>query len=84
MALDAALHNTQYYKVRIKGKVEQSWEWRSAPLLHLNVVATEKGAFGSPSTKVANFIYIHTHTPKESETIYQSFTYQIIRIILTS
>ena len=30
MALDAALLNTQYYKVRIKGKVEQSREWSSA------------------------------------------------------
>ena len=26
MVLDAALLSTQYYKVRIKGKVEQSWE----------------------------------------------------------
>ena len=26
MVLDASLHNTQYYKVRIKGKVEQSRE----------------------------------------------------------
>ena len=26
MVLDASLLNTQYYKVRIKGKVEQSWE----------------------------------------------------------
>ena len=26
-------------------------------LLHLCVVAIEKGAFGSPSTKVANFTY---------------------------
>ena len=30
----------------------------SHPFLHLGVVATEKGAFGSLSTKVANFIYI--------------------------
>ena len=30
MILDAALLSTQYYKVRIKGKVEQSWEWGSA------------------------------------------------------
>ena len=29
------------------------------PLLHLGVVAIEKGAFGSPSTKVANFTYTH-------------------------
>ena len=27
MVLDAALLNTQYYKVQIKGKVEQSREW---------------------------------------------------------
>ena len=30
MVLDAALLNTQHYKMRIKGKVEQSWEWSSA------------------------------------------------------
>ena len=30
MALDAALLNTQHYKLRIKGKVEQSREWSSA------------------------------------------------------
>ena len=29
MVLDATLLNTQYYKVRIKGKVEQSKEWSS-------------------------------------------------------
>ena len=49
MVLDAALLNTHHYKVRIKGKVEH-------PLLHLSVVAIEKEAFGSPSTKVTNFI----------------------------
>ena len=30
MVLNAALHNTQYYKGRIKGKVEQSRELSSA------------------------------------------------------
>ena len=30
MLLDAALLSTQHYKVRIKGKVEQSWERSSA------------------------------------------------------
>ena len=30
MVLDASLLNTQHYKVRIKGKVEQSWERSSA------------------------------------------------------
>ena len=55
MELDTTLLNTQHYKVRFKGKVEQSREWSSAPPLHLGVVAIEKGAFGSPSTMVANF-----------------------------
>ena len=30
MVLDAALLNSQHYKGRIKGKVEQSWERSSA------------------------------------------------------
>ena len=30
MVLDAALLNTQHYKVRINGKVDQSWDWSSA------------------------------------------------------
>ena len=30
MVLDTSLFNTQQYKVRIKGKVEQSWERSSA------------------------------------------------------
>ena len=29
MELDTTLLNTQHYKVRFKGKVEQSWEWSS-------------------------------------------------------
>ena len=47
MVLDATLLNIRHYKVRIKGKVEQS-----------SVVAIKKGAFGSPSTTVANFTYL--------------------------
>ena len=54
MELDTTLLNTQHYKVRFKGKVEQSREWSSA-LPYTLVVAIEKGAFGSPSTMVANF-----------------------------
>ena len=50
MVLDTSLLNTQQYKVRIKGKLEQSRERSSTPL-HLGVVAIEKGAFGLPSTK---------------------------------
>ena len=30
MVLDAAFLSTQHYKVRIKDKVGQSWEWSSA------------------------------------------------------
>ena len=47
--------NTQHYKVRIKGKVEKSKECGSVPTLHLGVVASKKGASGSPSTKVTKF-----------------------------
>ena len=54
MVLDAALLNTQHYKVRIKSKVEQSPE-RSNAFPYTSIVAIEKGAFESPSTKVANF-----------------------------
>ena len=36
MVLDGTLLNTQHYKVRIKGKVEQSREWSSA-LLYTSV-----------------------------------------------
>ena len=58
MVLVATLLYIQNYKVGIKGKVEQSRERSSAPPLHFGVVATEKGAFGSPSTKAANFTYL--------------------------
>ena len=57
MVLDTSLLNTRQYKVRIKGKEEQFWERSSTLPLHLGVVVIEKGAFWSPSTKVANFTY---------------------------
>ena len=41
--------------VGIIGKVQQSRELGSALPLNLGVVAIEKGAFGLPSTEVANF-----------------------------
>ena len=50
IVLDASLLNTQHYKVRIKGKVEQSRE-RS------NAFPIEKGAFESPSITVTNLLY---------------------------
>ena len=36
MVPDATLHNTQYYKVKIKGKVEQSRE-KSSALTYISV-----------------------------------------------
>ena len=59
MVLDTSLLNTQQYKVRIEGKVEQSREWSSAPHTHLSVVAIEKGASWSPWTMVANFTFTY-------------------------
>ena len=60
MGLDAALLNIQHYRVRIKGKVEQSRKWSSALPYTSYVVGIEKGAFGVPSTKVANFFFYKT------------------------
>ena len=57
MVLDTFLLNTQQYKVRIKGKMDQFRERSSAPL-HLGVVAIKKGAFWSPSTTTYLFVYI--------------------------
>ena len=62
MVLDASLLNTQHYKVQIKGKVEQSREWSSAPQ-YFGVVAIEKGAFVLPSTKVTNLFTLKGGNP---------------------
>ena len=40
MILDAALLNSQYYQVGIKGKEKQSREWSRVPPLHVSVVGT--------------------------------------------
>ena len=60
MVLDASLLNIQHYKVRIHGKWSNPGKG-VAPSLHLDVVAIEKGAFGSPSTMVSQF----THSWRE-------------------
>ena len=61
MVLDASLLNTQHYKVRIKGKVEQCREGVAPSPTPCVVVATKKGAFGLPSTMVANFTFYFTY-----------------------
>ena len=58
--LDAALLNTQHYKVRIKCEVEQSRERSKRPSQHLGVVVIEKGTFRLPLTKVTNFTFTFT------------------------
>ena len=57
MVLNSSLLNTHRYKVRIKGKVEQSREKSRALPKHLCLVAIEKGALLLPSTTVANITY---------------------------
>ena len=61
MVVDTSLLNTQQYKVRIKGKVEQSLERSRALPYTSSVVAVEKGTFWSPSIMVANFTYLCVH-----------------------
>ena len=53
---DISLINTQQYKVRIKGKVEQSRERSKHPHLCLGVVAIEKEAFWSSSATITNLL----------------------------
>ena len=60
MVFGAVLLSTQHYKVGMKSKVDQSWEWSCALPQHLGVVAIEKGALGSPTTKV-DYIYIYIY-----------------------
>ena len=69
--------------IRYRSRVKWSNLWNGvAPSPHLSVVAIEKGAFGSISTKVANFTYssakLASRTlPYNSE--YISFTYLKIK-----
>ena len=71
MELYSTLLNTQQYKVRIRGKVEQSRKWSSALSQHFGVVAIEKGDFGSPSAKVIKFtlLYVNIYFTNMSENI---------------
>ena len=55
MVFDTTLLKTQHYKVRIKGKVEQSRKWVVPLHQHLGVVDIEKESSGHPRLKVANF-----------------------------
>ena len=55
MVLDTSLHNSQHYKVRIKGK------WRNPRKGVAPVLANEKGAFSSPLTTVTNITYMYIY-----------------------
>ena len=61
MVLDTSLLNTQQYKVRIGGKVEQSRERSNALPYTSVVVAIEKGAFWSLLITVAKQL-LHSNT----------------------
>ena len=67
IVLDAALLNTQHYKVRIKGKVEQSKN-RVAPSLPPWCCNYWKGALGSPFTKVTNFTWSSDYLMSNQDT----------------
>ena len=56
--LDASLLNTSI--IRYGSRVKWSNPGKGvAPSLHIGVVAIEKGAFESPSTKVIKFTYLY-------------------------
>ena len=80
IVLDATLLNTQRYKVKIKGKVEQSRERNNT----LPYSLIEKGAFWSPSTTVANFtlyiyIYIYIYCNPETDCFVVSQLFSVAR-----
>ena len=70
MVLDASLLNTQHFKVRIKGKVEQSRERSRALPYTLVEQAIGKGTFGSPTTMVANLLSIKVPIRKKSGNLF--------------
>ena len=91
MVLDATLVNTQQYKVRIKGKVEQSRE-KSSASLHLGV-SYRKGSlrvtldYGRQLyfllTWSRKLVLISSNLHKSSWLFYKSFTYiqGIVKIV---
>ena len=61
MVLDTFLLNTQQYKVRIKGKVEQSRE-RSSALPHTSLLKKEPSCRPRLQSPTLLYIYIQIHT----------------------
>ena len=57
MVLGAALLNTQHYKVRIKGKMEQSREWSSALPYTLVYYLLKRETLGHPRLKSPTLLY---------------------------
>ena len=57
-------------------------EWR--PPLHLVVVAIQKGAFGSPSATVTNFIFLYKFTYKHARGTCVYLCYVLLDAILNS
>ena len=56
----------------------------SRPLVHLDVVAVEKGSFGSPSTKVAYFTYFYLKKAMEPILLIMFWGYMIMQICINS
>ena len=61
MIFDAALLNTQYYKVKINVKLKQSRYWSGAPLLHFGVVLLKREPSGHPRQRSPTLLYFGLH-----------------------
>ena len=67
MVLDTSLLNIQYYKVRIKGKLEQSRE-RSSALPYTSVLLLlNRESSGCPRLQLPTYIYIYIYRERERE-----------------
>ena len=61
MVLDSFLLNTQHYKVRIKGKVEQSWE-RSSVLPYTSVLQLlKREPSGRPRLRSPTLLFTYNY-----------------------
>ena len=73
MVLDAALLSSQYYKIRIKSKVEQSWEWSGAlPYTSMNKLLKEE-SLGHPQLRLPTLPFFTSGVNSEFSF---SYTYQ--------
>ena len=83
LVLDTSLLSNQYYKVRIKGKAEQSMEGSNALPYASNVVSIEKGAFSRRQQLYFLYNHISLYIVTYHIMYYDIFYYILSHLILS-